>query len=199
MVRRLIWTNIFFQQTALKALEMQNKADEKSYKKSVSQLKDMLVDESFEEKVTTESASAVVSAPPSPHAKPKRSSLKDMPANEILKDFAVVSSTPEPEVAPATASKPKKTVHWAEGANILDVRIMPKQYDPMTKKVCFYSEDEIKKFRFEKYLEDHEEEFEEVVEDGEFEWIEEEIIEIEEGFEFEEVIEYVYEDDAVSI
>lgn len=51
------------------------------------------------------------------------------------------------------------------------------------------------------YLEDHEDEFEEVI-DGE-EWIEEEIIEeefieFEEGFEFEEV-EYVYEEDAVSI
>lgn len=212
----------------MKALEMQNKADEKSYQKSGGQLKAMFLDENLEEAKEASESPSVLSAPPSPFMKPKRSSFKDMPVDEILKDFAV---SPKPDPV-----KPKKGVHWAEGAAILDVRLMPKQYDPTTKKVCFYSDDDIKKFRFEKvgmnrdsritnsindhrqlnewpishillppilawlqYLEDHEDEFEEVVDEGEYEWIEEEIIEIEDGFEFEEVVEYVYEDDAVSI
>jgi len=184
MIRKLIWSNIFFQQTALKALEMQSRADEIGYKKSRvnSQLKDIFFDDDNDEMEQS-------SAPPSHSAKPKRSSLK---AEEGIR---------EDDAVQPPSDKLKKKVHFGEGTNLLDVRVMPKQYDPMTKLVCFYTDDEIKKFRFEKYLEDHEDEFEEVI-DGE-EWIEEEIIEeefieFEEGFEFEEV-EYVYEEDAVSI
>ena len=158
MVRKLIWTNIFFQQTALKALELQNKADEKSYKKSGSQLNDMFFEEEEEEDSAeqangTESSASEVSSPSSPFLKPKRSSIKNIPVDDSLMDFEAASPVPaesEPSPTPAASEPQKKTVHWAEGADILDLRIMPKQYDPFTKSLCFYSADEIKKFQFEK-------------------------------------------------
>eukprot|EP00980_Cylindrotheca_fusiformis_P002128 scaffold479_cov97-Cylindrotheca_fusiformis.AAC.5 len=93
-------------------------------------------------------------------------------------------------LSPGGLSKRKlagKGITWVSDEYIEQVHLQEKVYDDKEiRAVCFYSNEEIKLFRFEKFMEEHADEFEIV--DSDEEWEEEEI------FEEEIIEEIIYED-----
>jgi len=155
--------NIFFQQTALIVLMAQTRVDICRLSGSFSQLGDFFVDDE-------DNSDSIKLPRMRPREQPKIE-LRPAPTKGCFHDSGL--SFDHEEVMP-TKNKPKKTVSFGSAENLYRVRLMPK-YTFGQKRTCFYSYEEIKKFRFEKFMEENADEFEIVDSDDEdseysYEW-----------------------------
>ncbi|CAJ1943621.1 unnamed protein product [Cylindrotheca closterium] len=190
-IRKLITINRFFQQANDLAMAKESNVDQKSFGMRKSVLTDLVLpdfnedeeweyydveieeDEDFDEDEFDGDESTVDSLGPLPSF--GRNSLQSMPLfspagkngrkSLVLKRSPSVASIPAPPPV-----NPDSKVRWNDD-KLYTVRVIPRLPEDED---LFYTTDEIKLFRFEKFMDDNADEFE-VVDDEE--WEEEEIIE----------------------
>lgn len=173
-VKHLVIMNRFFENATAKALEAQMNVDKKScpgFKRrraGVFEVKDFVASVEQETQTLSTSGSQRPSGPALVRNCPQLTRRADALSIAVRKRMA------------------KKQLRWNDNDTLTRVDEIP-YYPEAIKKDCFYTKEEIKFFRFEKFLEDHADEFE-VVEDDESETeYEYEYEEIDEDIEYEEV------------
>jgi hypothetical protein len=121
-VRKLILLNIFFEETAAKVLQAENNIDRKSFSTSYSKIGERFLEDEGQRNHVP------VVVPDTKRARPRGSSI------------VVADKKTDPTKG--------KSVNWGKGKDMYDVKLIPK-YSPSVKRHCFYTDNEIKKFRFE--------------------------------------------------
>lgn len=86
-----------------------------------------------------------------------------------------------------SVERPKKTLSWVEGDSLHTIKLTS-YYPESSKSECFYTHEEIKLFGFEKFMEEHSDEFE-IVAESDDEWYEEEVVLEDEYFVEEELLQ----------
>ncbi|CAJ1937628.1 unnamed protein product [Cylindrotheca closterium] len=142
-VKKFVMLNDQFQQEALPDLEAEKSVDMRSISCSFSNLgDDVLEDESKRDEILgsplSEKLPGELRQPPIPIQPPPMSSIS--------------------QPLSAGAAKKAKSVRWELEQNLYRLNLIP-VYDTDQKKACFYNEEEIKKFRFELFMEQHAEDF----------------------------------------
>jgi hypothetical protein len=183
-IRKLITINNFFQQASDAAMAKEMSADRKSSRTPIpSPLVDLVIPEyaeihylgeerEFDENEEYVPHPSDLDTPDRPLSSPHLGRGRKLPMQSSIRHL--------------TLTRPDSKVTWKSDDQLHTVR-----YIPGLPKEHFYSVEEIKMFRFEKFMDDNAEEFE-IVEEGE--WEEEEVLEDDE-ISYESYEESYYEDE----